>query len=162
MEVEVKGLDCDMTNTVVFTTNPHPVTGEVKEISTTAEAVKPSDLLFALLEDEDANVRPSGIEYDKYHLLKACIEFMEYFVNVSKSEPLNLPKPLLDHKPKDTWYWEFIDRYSEPETLVELLRVSNYLGITELLNLAAAKMATLLKGKTPEEIRSMLNFDRKP
>jgi S-phase kinase-associated protein 1 len=161
MEVEIKGLDSDL-NTVVFTTNPHPVTGEVKEISTTTDVVKPSELLFALLDDKDAATRPSGIEYEKYHLLQACIQFMEHFVNVSKSEPLNLPKPLLEHRPKDTWYWEFIDKYSEPETLIDLLRVSNYLGITELLNLAAAKMSTLLKGKTPDEIRSMLKTDRKP
>lgn len=155
----MKGLDCDM-NTVVFATKPHPVTGEVKLISTTVEVVKPSLLLSALLEDQEESVRPSGIDYDNYHLLMACVEFMEHFVNVSKSEPLDLPKPLLEHRPKDKWYWEFIDKYSEPETLIQLLQVSNYLGITELLNLAAAKMSTLLKGKTPDEISKMLKTKR--
>ena len=44
------------------------------------------------------------------------------------------------------------------EMLFELIQVANYLDIPSLLDLACAKVAAMIKGKTPEEIRTTFNI----
>ena len=48
------------------------------------------------------------------------------------------------------WDADFID--VECERISELILAANYLDISGLLDLACAKIASLIKGKTPEEI----------
>ena len=39
------------------------------------------------------------------------------------------------------------------------MQASNFLGIDSLLDLTSAKIASLIKGKNPEEIRRILGMD---
>ena len=43
-------------------------------------------------------------------------------------------------------------------TLVELIKASNYLDISSLLELSSAKVATMIKGKPIQEIRDFFNI----
>lgn len=50
------------------------------------------------------------------------------------------------------WDEQFISQGTQEEIL-ELILASNYLDIKSLLELSCAKVATMIKGKSPEEIR---------
>ena len=44
------------------------------------------------------------------------------------------------------------------EILFKLLLAANYLNIKSLLSLTCAKVASLMKGKTPDQIRAVFNI----
>ena len=46
----------------------------------------------------------------------------------------------------------------DQEMLFELILAANYMDIKSLLDLTCAKVASLIKGKTPEEIRRTFNI----
>ena len=46
----------------------------------------------------------------------------------------------------------------DQEELFELILAANYMDIKPLLDLTCAKVATMIKGKTPEQIRKQLNI----
>ncbi len=54
------------------------------------------------------------------------------------------------------WYATFIA--VEQEQLFEIVLAANYMDIKPLLDLSCAKIASLIKGKTPEEIRKQFNI----
>jgi hypothetical protein len=90
---------------------------------------------------------------------------MEYIVNYlfhhNGKEPDKIPMPLtstdMTQVCKDKWDAEFIDRVGNNEQALEnLIKDANYMGIESLLNLGCAKFASLLKGKSIEEIKDIL------
>merc|ERR1711916_114461 len=54
------------------------------------------------------------------------------------------------------WDAKFVDLGQE--TLFELILAANYMDIKSLLDLTCAKVASLIKGKSPEEIRKTFNI----
>jgi len=54
-------------------------------------------------------------------------------------------------------YAKFVDDLDQ-EMLFELVLAANYMDIKPLLDLTCAKIATMIKGKTPEEIRKAFNI----
>jgi S-phase kinase-associated protein 1 len=54
------------------------------------------------------------------------------------------------------WDVEFVE--VEQEILFELILAANYLDIKALLDLTCAKVASTIKGKSPEEIRTQFNI----
>ena len=52
---------------------------------------------------------------------------------------------------------KFID-IDNLETIFDIIMAANYLDIKSLLDLSCAKIATLIRGKTPEEIRKTFNI----
>merc|ERR1719422_1678760 len=53
------------------------------------------------------------------------------------------------------WDAEYVN--IEQEILFELIVAANYLDIKSLLDLACAKVASIIKGRTPQETRTRLN-----
>jgi S-phase kinase-associated protein 1 len=60
------------------------------------------------------------------------------------------------HQVVPKWDADFIDL--DHNTLFEVVLAANYMDIQPLLNLGCAKVASLLKDKTPEEIRKTFNI----
>ncbi len=54
------------------------------------------------------------------------------------------------------YYSEFTN--VEQEVLFELILAANYMDIKPLLDLTCATVASMIKGKTPEEIRKIFNI----
>mmetsp|Transcript_20829 Transcript_20829/g.21139 ORF Transcript_20829/g.21139 Transcript_20829/m.21139 type:complete len:96 (+) Transcript_20829:578-865(+) len=54
------------------------------------------------------------------------------------------------------WYADFVN--VEQVLLFELILAANYMDIKPLLDLTCATVASMIKGKTPEEIRQTFNI----
>jgi S-phase kinase-associated protein 1 len=56
----------------------------------------------------------------------------------------------------DEWFVQYLN--AEKDVLFELIKASNYLDISSLLELSSAKVATMIKGKPIQEIRDFFNI----
>merc|ERR1712173_241490 len=57
---------------------------------------------------------------------------------------------------EDEWDAKFINGLSK-KTVFQIILGANYMDIKSLLHLGCAKIATLIKGKSPEEIKKILS-----
>eukprot|EP01083_Nonionella_stella_P045947 123090_1 len=55
----------------------------------------------------------------------------------------------------DPWDAAFIDKMNK-KTIFQVILAANYMDISSLLHLGCAKIATLIKGKSPDEIKNIL------
>ena len=111
-----------------------------------------AQLLSEMLKDikEVPEDLPIPIETDS----KTFEKIQEYLNHFNGIMPQEIQKPLLSNdmkKATDEWSANFIDKLTVEE-LVNLTTTSNIMKINSLLNLCCAKMVTLCKGKTQEEI----------
>jgi len=58
----------------------------------------------------------------------------------------------------DEWDVTFINSV-DLDTTFDVINAANYMDIKPLLDLSCAKIASLMKGKTAEEIRTMFNIE---
>ena len=89
----------------------------------------------------------------KGDILKKVIEYLEHYEN---EDPKEIERPLSSLNFKecvDEWDYDFID--IDLDTIFEIILASNYLDIKPLNDLASAKIAALIKGKTTDEIRQL-------
>ena len=88
-------------------------------------------------------------------ILRKCLEFMDKY---SDEAPKAIEKPLRSQNMKEVvpeWDANYIN--VKQEMLFEIILAANYLDVKTLLDLACAKVASLIKGKTPKEIRETFN-----
>jgi S-phase kinase-associated protein 1 len=105
--------------------------------------------------DTDANVIP--LPNVKGTVLKRVVEYMTYHAD---KPPQEIEKPLKSSDMKqvvgDEWDANFVD--VQQELLFELILAANYMDIKPLLDLTCAKVASMIKGKSPESIRQTFNI----
>eukprot|EP00916_Digyalum_oweni_P016428 GHVL01026946.1.p1 GENE.GHVL01026946.1~~GHVL01026946.1.p1 ORF type:complete len:161 (+),score=36.58 GHVL01026946.1:373-855(+) len=92
----------------------------------------------------------------KTHILEKVIQYCNYHKD---SPPAEIPKPLKTNSLDEVvceWDCTFVNL--PQEQLFDLILAANYLDIKSLLDLTCAKVATMLKGKSPEEIRKQFNI----
>ena len=85
---------------------------------------------------------------------------IEYCRHYRDAMPPEIEKPLKSAFLSDVvapWDASFVE--VEQEMLFELILAANYLDIKSLLDLTCAKVASMIKGKTPEEIRKTFNIE---
>ena len=89
--------------------------------------------------------------------LRLIIEFLHKY----NEEPVSvIEKPLKTNKIADLvqpWYAKFVN--IDSDTLFELIQAANYMDIKPLLDLTCAKIACIMKGQTPDEIRTLFKID---
>jgi len=127
--------------------------GEKMQIS--AKAAQRSQLVKGIIEDypDDAEVPLNNV---KSSILKKIKEYLEHYQD---SEPKEIERPLASQNYQDCvepWDFEFIN--IELDTIFEIILAANYMDIKPLLELASSKIASIIKGKTPEEIRKIFNI----
>mmetsp|Transcript_53844 Transcript_53844/g.155464 ORF Transcript_53844/g.155464 Transcript_53844/m.155464 type:complete len:167 (-) Transcript_53844:8-508(-) len=107
-------------------------------------------------DDDDASSKEIPLPNVKSQVLKKVIEFCEHYLQDPMTE---IEKPLKSQNMADVvqkWYADFVDL--EQVLLFELILAANYMDIKPLLDLTCATVASMIKGKTPEEIRSTFNI----
>ncbi|KAG3152072.1 hypothetical protein PI126_g10687 [Phytophthora idaei] len=84
-------------------------------------------------------------------------ELVVEFCRHHKDAPMaEIQKPLKNNvltEAVDEWDAKFVD-LEDQELLFVLILAANYMDIKSLLDLSCAKVACMIKGKTPEEIRA--------
>jgi len=128
-----------------------------QKIAIDSKSAERSILLKGLILDysEDSEIPMPDIKGD---VLKKCVEYLS---NYKDTDPKELPKPLpspnlLDVT--DEWDVNFINGI-DLDTTFDLINAANYMDIKSLLDLACAKVASIMKGKTAEEIRTIFNIE---
>ena len=127
--------------------------GEKMQIS--AKAAQRSQLVKGIIEDypDDAEVPLNNV---KSSILKKIKEYLEHYQD---SDPKEIERPLASQNYQEcveAWDFEFIN--IELDTIFEIILAANYMDIKPLLELASSKIASIIKGKTPEEIRKTFNI----
>ena len=109
-----------------------------------------------LTDDENENDAEIPLPNVKAEVLRKVIEFCEHHLEEPMSE---IEKPLKSQAMGDVvqkWYAEFVE--VEQVLLFELILAANYMDIKPLLDLTCATVASMIKGKNPEDIRSTFNI----
>ena len=77
---------------------------------------------------------------------------------IESSSMCNYLRPAVEKMEEvvDVWDAKYVD--IEQELLFELILAANYMDIKPLLDLTCATVASMIKGKTPEEIRRTFNI----
>ena len=92
----------------------------------------------------------------KSQILAKVIDFLNHY----KTEAMtDIEKPLKSanmHEVVQDYYANYVT--VEQDILFELILAANYLDIKPLLDLTCATVASMIKGKTPEEIRKTFNI----
>ena len=134
------------------------LTCEGERLEVDIEVVEKSTILKNMIEDtgKEGEIPIPNIRID---ILKKVLEYCEHY---KSSQAKEIPKPLT-HKDLleagvDAWDVDFID-VENMDDLIDLIVASNFLDIEGLLNLGCAKVASLIKGKSVEEIRDLFGIE---
>lgn len=121
-----------------------------------AKAVANMSELVKSMMDDDEDEKEIPLPNVKAQVLRKVIEFCEHHLEEPMTE---IEKPLKSQNMADVvqqWYASFVDL--EQVLLFELILAANYMDIKPLLDLTCATVASMIKGKTPEEIRTTFNI----
>ena len=123
---------------------------EGKEIPISKKAAELSELLKSAMIEYPKEISFPLNELDEKNgeLIK------EYLTHFNGEPPKEIEKPITSNDIKnltDEWSSTFIDKLSV-EDLSNLTVAANYMGINSLLDLCCAKVATLCKDKTEDDI----------
>ena len=131
-------------------------TKEGTEIEITKKAGELSELIKGAINDyPNEQVFPLG-EVDE----KNAEKVKEFLIHFNGTEPKEIEKPLTSNEMKkitDEWSADFIDKMPLDD-LINLTTTANYMGINSLLDLCCAKIASLCKDKSEEEIFKTFNI----
>lgn len=87
--------------------------------------------------------------------LEKIIKYITFHFN---NLPKEIKKPIIEINVKnniDPWDIAFLEMPNNE--LFEMVGVANYLNISPLIELVCAKIATLIKNKTPDEIKKIIS-----
>ena len=121
-----------------------------KELTLTKKSCQLSELLKSAINDYPSETSFPINDLDE----KNGEKIVEYLTHFNGESPKEIEKPISSNEIKnltDEWSAEFIDKIPLDE-LTNLTVSANYMGINSLLDLCCAKVATLCKDKSEEEI----------
>ncbi|CAM9432486.1 unnamed protein product [Ectocarpus fasciculatus] len=118
-----------------------------------------SELVKSMIDEggqDDDEAQEIPLPNVKAQTLARVIEFCQHF----KAERMNeIEKPLKSANMSEIvqeWYATYVS--VEQDVLFELILAANFMDIKPLLDLTCASVASMIKGKTPEEIRKTFNI----
>ena len=105
----------------------------------------------------------SGDEKKVVNLLNVEAKILEkviaYIKNHKDNKAAEIEKPLKGKLSESVSKWDYEFISVDNFTLIEIIMAANYLDIKDLLDLACAKVAESIKGRTPEQIREMFGIE---
>ena len=104
--------------------------------------------------------KTNGIKLPEVTLdvLEKIIEYLKHYKN---KEPQKIPKPLPSinlNEFIDEWDINYISQM-DINMVFNIIEASNYLEIPSLIDLSCAYVASLIKGRTADEMKAMFNVD---
>ena len=95
-----------------------------------------------------------------YATLNKIKDYLDHYKDIEPKEIL-FPLPNKDFKNcVDDWDLKYIN-LDNIEDIFKIMNAANFLNIEPLVNLTCAKIASLIKGKNPAEIRNLFNLSMK-
>jgi len=129
---------------------------EKTEFKVPRKAALQSQMIKTALED-DKDAKEVNLVHISAPIVKKVVEYMTYHMD---REPRKIESPL-----KSTNMKELVDRFDaafvddiDQDTLFKLLLAANYMDVKSLLGLICAKVASMMKGKTADQIRKTFNI----
>jgi len=129
---------------------------EKTEFKVPRKAALQSQMIKTALED-DKDAKEVNLVHISAPIVKKVVEYMVYHMD---REPRKIESPLKSTNIKelvDRFYDAFVDDIDQ-DTLFKLLLAANYMDVKSLLGLICAKVATMMKGKTADQIRKTCNI----
>jgi S-phase kinase-associated protein 1 len=130
------------------------------------EAAKMSGLIKDMLDDQgegDQTIIP--VPNVSGRTLKYVVQYMEHHYN-QRAEPLEKPlrgkiEDVISEWDKAFLFTDLVKDHDEKqhELLIDVIMAANFLNVKELLDLTCACVASMIKGKSPEEIRALFNIE---
>lgn len=127
--------------------------GEKYQIS--EKAAKRSQLIKGIIDDYP-NDPELPLHNVKGSILQRIITYLEHYRD---NDPREIERPLPSNNFNecvDPWDYNFID--TDLDSIFELILASNYMDVKPLMELASSKVASIIKGKSTEEIRKTFNI----
>ena len=132
------------------------ITKEGKELTLSKKSCQLSELLKTAINDYPSETSFPLNDLDE----KNGEKIVEYLSHFNGESPKEIEKPITSNEMKnltDEWSASFIDKFSMDE-LSNLTVCANYMGINSLLDLCCAKVATVCKDKSEDEIFKIFNI----
>jgi len=108
---------------------------------------------YTAIPNKDGVLRVNRIGRDVFELI------LDYLNHHDGKTPVEIPKPIrydtMEKICEDAWDARFVDGLSK-RMLFQIILGANLLDCKPLLHLGCAKVATMIKGKSPEEIKQIL------
>ncbi len=129
------------------------ISADQKRFELSRKAAMLSELVCTMVEGEDEE---KDLEIPLPNIKSNTLEKIVCFCVHHETNPMKeIEKPVKSSIIKELvpeWDAEFIDGFNQPD-LYDLILAANYMDFAYLLDLACAKIASTLKGKTSAEIR---------
>ncbi len=154
---DVKGLDNDLDSDVeyILVFSDQDENGKSRDVKIKKKYALLSGFIKTTFEsDKDETQMPINIKSTDFPKIE---EFLIHYEAEGMNE-IEQPLKSADMEQNvEKWYADYIN--VDQDELFTLTTNSNYLDIKPLLNLCAAKVASMIKGKTTEEIRTLFNIE---
>ena len=132
------------------------ISSDEEQFELSAKAAKRSQLVKDSIDESKEDTIEFTANKVKGNILKKVVEYLEHYKDEEPKEiEIPLPSPNFSEC-VDKWDFDFID--IDLDTIFEIILAANYLDIKPLLELASAKVASLIKGKTTEEVRQLFGI----
>eukprot|EP00992_Anisonema_acinus_P000507 TRINITY_DN10181_c0_g1_i1.p1 TRINITY_DN10181_c0_g1~~TRINITY_DN10181_c0_g1_i1.p1 ORF type:complete len:186 (+),score=46.12 TRINITY_DN10181_c0_g1_i1:80-637(+) len=130
------------------------------------EAAKMSGLIKDMLEDQDQGEETViPIPNVSGRTLKYVLQYIEHHWN-QKAEPIEKPlkgkiEDVISEWDKKFLFTDLVKDGDEKqhELLIDCIMAANFLNIKDMLDLTCACVASMIKGKSPEQIRALFNIE---
>jgi len=132
------------------------VSKEQRKFKVSKKAAIASTLVKTAIEN-DKDAKEVTLVHIETAIVQKVVDYMNHHTTVP---PRKIEKPLKSTNLRelvDDFDAKFVDTIDQ-ETMFKLLLAANYMDIKSLLLLMCAKVASLMKGKTPDQIRKTFNI----
>jgi len=147
------GLDADIDDSLILV-SCDDVNG--KQFKIDRQSAMMCNLVKSIIEG-DADAKTIEIKKVSTNILNFITE---YLLHHKGTVPAEIAKPIRSVKMEkiveDEWDAKFINNKSKRD-IFQIILGANYMDIKSLLHLGCAKIATMIKGKSPEEIKKILS-----
>ena len=138
----------------------HLVSQEGESFEISLENAKMSELVKTMIDEEEDEAQEIPLPNVRSAILAKVIEFVQHH----KIEPMtDITKPIKSNNMSEVvqeWYANFVK--VDQEVLFELILAANFMDIKPLLVLTCATIASMVKGKTSEEIPGIFKITDRP